>query len=141
MFRTAVRITSPTTIFSKLFRRFNSSKVVEITSLKHFQTVIGNKSKLSIVDFYATWCGPCKAIAPVFEKLAEKIPEVDFARVDVDQAGDVAQEYAVNAMPTFIMFQDGEKVEAIVGADLRKIFKGIQKYGGVDLVEKGLIKP
>lgn len=137
MFRTAARLTKSNTISSQAFRRFNSSKVVEITGLQHFNTVIGNKSKLSIVDFYATWCGPCKAIAPVFDKLAETIPEVEFARVDVEKAEDVAQEYAVNAMPTFIMFQDGEKVEAIVGADMRKILKGIQKYGGVDLAKKG----
>lgn len=119
--------------------RFNSSKVIEITNLQHFNNVIGNKNKLSVVDFYATWCGPCKAIAPYFDKLAVALPEVEFARVDVDKAESVAMEYGVSAMPTFLLFQDGQKVDTIVGADLRKIFLSIQKHGGVDLAEKGLM--
>lgn len=137
MFRTATRISNVSRHAPSL-RRFNSSKVIEISNLKQFNSVIGNKNKLSIVDFYATWCGPCKAISPIFDKLAEEIPEVEFARVDVDKAEDVAMEYRVTAMPTFLLFQDGEKVETIVGADLRKIFLGLQKYSGVDLGKKGL---
>lgn len=115
--------------------RFNSSAsaVAEIKDLAHFHQVIGNKKKVSIVDFYATWCGPCKAIAPIFDALAQKIPEAEFARVDVDRAEDVAREYGITAMPTILFFQEGEKVSTIVGANMPQLIKLIQEYSGVDV--------
>lgn len=114
--------------------RFSSSAqaVAEIKDLQQFTKTIGNKQQLSVVDFYATWCGPCKAIAPIFEQLAVKVPEVEFARVDVDRAEDVAREYGITAMPTILFFQDGEKVDTIVGANLQKLVKLIEQYSGVD---------
>ncbi|WPK25846.1 hypothetical protein PUMCH_003179 [Australozyma saopauloensis] len=138
MLRTATRFNRVSRVASPALRRFNSSKVIEIENLKQFQSTIGNKDKLSVVDFYATWCGPCKAVAPIFDKLAQELPEVEFARVDVDKAEDVAHEYAILAMPTFLMFQNGEKIESIVGANLGKIFSSIQKHSGVDLSTKNL---
>ena len=123
---------------ARVYRRYNSSKVSEIGSLQELNNLIATKDKLSVVDFYATWCGPCKAVSPIFDKLAEKVPEVDFARVDVDKAQEVAMEYRVSAMPTFLLFQNGEKVETIVGADLKNIFLSISKYSGVDLSKRPL---
>ncbi|GEQ72248.1 hypothetical protein JCM33374_g5935 [Metschnikowia sp. JCM 33374] len=110
-----------------------SSAVAEITNLDHFHQIIGNKKKVSIVDFYATWCGPCKAIAPIFDALAQKIPEAEFARVDVDRAEDVAREYGITAMPTILFFQEGKKVSTIVGANMPQLIKSIQEYSGVDV--------
>lgn len=137
MIRIATRV-GKLPLSARVYRRYNSSKVSEIGSLQELNNLIATKDKLSVVDFYATWCGPCKAVSPIFDKLAEKVPEVDFARVDVDKAQEVAMEYRVSAMPTFLLFQNGEKVETIVGADLKNIFLSISKYSGVDLSKRPL---
>lgn len=107
--------------------------VVEVTDLKHFTRLLDKKDKLTVVDFYATWCGPCKAISPIFEALSIRVPEVQFAKVDVDRALDVTQEYGVTAMPTCIFFQNGEKVDTIVGANVQKLVKLVQDHSGVDI--------
>jgi thioredoxin 1 len=63
-------------------------------------------------------CGPCKFIAPAFEKLAEDNPEAEFAKVDVDEADDVAAAVGIEAMPTFQFYKEGEKVAEMRGADI-----------------------
>ncbi|KAK6458036.1 thioredoxin-like protein [Scheffersomyces xylosifermentans] len=110
-----------------------ASKVQEIPNLTEFRKFVESGDKISVIDFYATWCGPCKALEPIFELLAERVPEVQFGRVDVDQAQDVAQEYAVTAMPTCIFFKNGEKVDTIVGANPPKLVALIQQHSGVDV--------
>lgn len=112
------------------FARFNSS-VIEAADLKNFTKLI-NETKPTVVDFYATWCGPCKAIAPVFDALAQKVPEAQFVRVDVDAAEDVAREYGITAMPTLMIFKDGEKQGKIIGANLPKLVSMIEEHTGVD---------
>jgi thioredoxin 1 len=69
-----------------------------------------------MIDFYATWCPPCKAIAPRVAEFAKKYSNVRFYKVDVDEVSDVAQECNISAMPTFIFYKDGEVVDTIVGA-------------------------
>lgn len=101
--------------------------------MAQFNGLVSNKEKVAVVDFYATWCGPCKAIAPIFEALAEKVPEVQFARVDVDRAEAVAAEYGITAMPTILFFLGGEKVDTVVGANVPKIVKLIEEYSGADV--------
>ncbi|BDA44390.1 Thioredoxin [Coccomyxa sp. Obi] len=73
-------------------------------------------SKPVIVDFTATWCGPCRIIAPVFEELSTKYPSVVFLKVDVDQNEAVAGECGISAMPTFQVYKDGKKIQEMVGA-------------------------
>ncbi|KAH9854366.1 thioredoxin-like protein [Lenzites betulinus] len=76
-----------------------------------------NGDKPAVFDFWATWCGPCRIISPVFEQLSEKFGDkVAFYKVDVDEAQDIAQEVAVRAMPTFAAFKGGEKIGEVVGA-------------------------
>ncbi|CCM06507.1 uncharacterized protein FIBRA_08777 [Fibroporia radiculosa] len=77
-----------------------------------------NGDRVAIFDFWATWCGPCRLISPVFERLADQFPNADFYKVDVDDQGEIAQEVGVRAMPTFIAFKNGEKVKDLVGANL-----------------------
>ncbi|KAK6204380.1 thioredoxin [Scheffersomyces amazonensis] len=108
------------------------SKIQEIKSLAQFNEFI-KSDKVTVIDFYATWCGPCKAIEPVIDALAERVPEVGFGRVDVDQAQDIAQEYGVTAMPTIFYFQNGEKLNYVVGANLQKIVQLVQEYSKVDI--------
>ncbi|XP_064605431.1 uncharacterized protein LOC135470425 isoform X3 [Liolophura sinensis] len=84
--------------------------------------------KLVVVDFFATWCGPCKAIAPKLKEWSEgEFSDLVFLKVDVDELDDLAAEYGVNAMPTFILFKNKEKVETVVGASEAKLREAINK--------------
>lgn len=69
-----------------------------------------------VVDFTASWCGPCRIIAPIFAELARKYTNVIFLKVDVDELKTVSEEWKVTAMPTFIFLKDGEVVDKLVGA-------------------------
>lgn len=80
-----------------------------------FDEVISS-SDLAVVDFWAAWCGPCKAFAPVFEQVSASYPGVVFAKVDVDSAPDLAKRFGVMSIPTIAFFKNGELVDAAVGA-------------------------
>ncbi|EWC47913.1 hypothetical protein DRE_02795 [Drechslerella stenobrocha 248] len=69
---------------------------------------------VTVVDFHAVWCGPCKQISPILEKLATEVETVKYLKVDVDEAPDVSAECGIRAMPTFMVFKDGEKVNELV---------------------------
>ncbi|KAL7412115.1 thioredoxin-like protein [Mrakia frigida] len=94
--------------------------VKAIESFQEFQTVI-NGDKPVIIDFWATWCGPCKMISPHFNKLESQFEDVDFYKVDVDEQEEVAAEVNVRAMPTFLIFYKGQKIESVTGASPPKL--------------------
>jgi thioredoxin 1 len=80
-----------------------------------------------LVDFFATWCGPCKMMAPVIQELARSTPGVIFAKVDVDEAQEVARNAGVSAMPTFQLFNaSGAKVNELRGADAAALKRMVQ---------------
>lgn len=81
----------------------------------------GSAGQLVVIDFTATWCGPCQMIAPVFKKLSQDHDDVVFLKVDVDQNPDTAAHYNVSAMPTFIFIKGGVVVERVMGADPNKL--------------------
>ena len=75
----------------------------------------------------ATWCGPCKVIAPQIVKMSDAFPSVRFYKLDVDDVPDVAQELGVRAMPTFYIFNKGDKVNEVVGANQKALEAMVQK--------------
>ncbi len=76
-------------------------------------------SGLTLVDFWAEWCGPCRQVAPTIEKLAEEYSgQVTVAKVDVDANQQTAMKFRVMSIPTVILFKDGQPVELMVGADM-----------------------
>ncbi|WP_270942547.1 thioredoxin [Romboutsia lituseburensis] len=85
---------------------------------------------LVVVDFFATWCGPCKMLAPVFEELSSEMDgKATFLKVDVDECGDIAREYSISTIPTMIIFKNGEKQETMVGFLPKESIKSnIEKY-------------
>jgi thioredoxin 1 len=92
----------------------NETPVMELTS-QNFNQEISNNNLL-LVDFWAEWCGPCKSMHPIFTRMAKKYKQVRFARVNVDNAQDIAMKYGVQSIPTFIMFKNGEIANQMVGA-------------------------
>ena len=92
----------------------NETPVMELTSQNFNQEIA--KNDLLLVDFWAEWCGPCKSMHPIFTRMAKKYKQVRFARVNVDNAQDIAMKYGVQSIPTFIMFKNGEIVNQMVGA-------------------------
>jgi len=83
---------------------------------------------LIVIDFFATWCGPCKYIAPIFADLSEKLTNIAFLKVDVDEVNEISQEEEISAMPTFLFYKNGEIVHKIVGADIDEINKTLDKF-------------
>ncbi|KAG0041810.1 hypothetical protein BGZ83_001277 [Gryganskiella cystojenkinii] len=93
-------------------------KVIEST--EEFKALIESGNKV-IVDFYADWCGPCKVIAPKFEKFSTETEDVTFVKVNVDNLEEVSQTAGIRAMPTFQTYHKGAKVGELLGADLNKL--------------------
>jgi thioredoxin 1 len=82
--------------------------------------------KVVIIDFWATWCGPCRIISPQFEAISKEFPSAEYYSVDVDKEAEIAEEVGIRSMPTFVVFQHGQKVDELVGADpggLRKLIE------------------
>lgn len=121
------------------FRSIRSSTISNINSTRFFHSSKSNldvklingmhdfrdevlPSNIALVDFFATWCGPCKAVSPIIEKFSKDYEgKVNFFKVDVDESSDIAMEYRISAMPTFILLKNGTKVEEVVGANPRAV--------------------
>ncbi|KAF9698054.1 hypothetical protein EKO04_004534 [Ascochyta lentis] len=103
-----------------------SGNVTKISEPAQLDTVL-KSTKYVVVDFYADWCPPCRAIAPVFSKFADDhaiVGQLGFAKVNVDHVKDVAKKYGISAMPTFIFFENGKPTEVKV-----------ERRGAVEMVE------
>ena len=74
-----------------------------------------SKDHLTLVDFWATWCGPCRMLSPIVEEVAAETNDVVFAKVDVDENMDLANALQITGVPTLMLFKDGQLVERVVG--------------------------
>lgn len=87
---------------------------MKIINEQEFEAV--TKQGLVLVDFFATWCGPCKMLTPVLEELADKYAgQLDVVKVDVDESGNLAMRYGIMSVPTMLVFKHGEMVGTLQG--------------------------
>ena len=86
----------------------------KITSIEEFENILAGEKPV-LVDFFATWCGPCKMFAPVLDEFAEEHDGVEAVKVDVDELSELARRYGIMSIPTVILFKNGEPVKKNVG--------------------------
>ena len=88
--------------------------VVELNK-DNFSTII-NTDKTVLIDFFATWCGPCRMVSPIVDEIAEEHPEFVVAKVDVDKNPELAGEFSVMSIPTLVVIKDGKIINQSAGA-------------------------
>ncbi|HPG92572.1 MAG TPA: thioredoxin [Clostridia bacterium] len=99
---------------------------VEVVTNKNFDQFT---SEIAVIDYWATWCGPCKMLAPVLEQAAEQLPTVKFGKVNVDDENDLANNAEVQAIPNICIYKKGKLVDRIIGVQpLAKIVETIKKH-------------
>ncbi len=104
-------------------------KVVHITDLAQLKKLV-NEHQAVVVDFFATWCGPCKLLGPKLEALAKVHENVCVVKVDVDEAAEISEFYSISSMPTVMGFSSGKTIETVIGFNEKKITDLMQKLSG-----------
>ncbi|MDD4106654.1 MAG: thioredoxin [Candidatus Shapirobacteria bacterium] len=90
--------------------------MTQITKYEEFQTEVLDSKEIVLVDFFATWCGPCQMLTPVIESIALEFKDkVKIIKIDVDQSQDIATKYNVASIPTVILFKEGKIIDTIIG--------------------------
>ncbi|KAG9455743.1 hypothetical protein H6P81_000251 [Aristolochia fimbriata] len=108
-----------------------SSLVLSFHSMAGWQehfNAIKETDQLMVIDFSATWCGPCRMMEPLLQQWAAEHTEVVFVKLDVDELKDVACEWRADAMPTFVLVKKGKEIERIVGARKDELLYKIKKH-------------
>lgn len=99
---------------------------IHLTAETFQQEVLDNK-KTALVDFSATWCGPCKALAPIIDEIAGELPDVLVAKLDIDESMSVAKKFFVMSVPTVVAFKNGEEVGRVTGLRDKSDFLALVK--------------
>ncbi|MGL5328556.1 MAG: thioredoxin [Peptostreptococcaceae bacterium] len=89
--------------------------MAKVIKTSEFRSEVEGKSGVAVVDFFATWCGPCKMLTPIFEALGNEMDDARFYKLDIDQSLEIAQQFNVSSVPTMIIFKDGKVVDKMIG--------------------------
>ncbi|WP_433403823.1 thioredoxin family protein [Streptomyces sp. CA-146814] len=111
------------------FRRWKETVMITITGKEQFNKLLGENPQV-VAYFTAVWCGPCKVITPVLTEMSKEYGNVTFLKVDVDDHEDLAAEYKIEAMPTFVFLQERVVKEKFSGASEVKLRDNVQKLFG-----------
>ena len=88
--------------------------VIELTN-ETFDSEVVEADRLVIVDFWATWCTPCRMLTPILEEIAAERPDIKICKINMDDAQDIAEQYAVMSLPALLYFKNGELIEDSIG--------------------------
>lgn len=95
----------------------------------NFKELIKNNEGLALIDFWATWCGPCQMQAPIIEELSNELDNVTIGKVNVDEQQELAAEYEISSIPTIMLFKNGKPIDTLVGYQAKEnLVKLIEKY-------------
>ena len=86
---------------------------IKVTN-KDFENIISNNN-ITLIDFYADWCGPCKALSPIIDEIAKSETHIAVGKVNVEEEKELATKYRVRSIPTMVIFKDGKEVNRLVG--------------------------
>ncbi len=89
-------------------------EIIKLTA-QNFDEIVTKSDKPVLIDFFATWCGPCKMLSPVVDEVAEEVDDVVFCKVDVDEEGELANRFNVMSVPTLVLIENGEVENSSVG--------------------------
>jgi len=90
------------------------------------------QDKRVVIDFFADWCGPCKKIAPEYEKLSQKYADIVFLKIDADESDKLAESFNINALPTFLFLNKGNIVKRLEGANLVELTKNVDTLNNLN---------
>ncbi len=99
---------------------------IKVTS-ENFESEVLKSEKPVLIDFWATWCGPCKMLAPVLAEIAEEHPEIVVGKINVDEEMELAQQFKVASIPTVMLVKNGEVVETSIGFKPKAAFEDMLK--------------
>ncbi|KAK1442776.1 glutaredoxin like protein [Babesia gibsoni] len=100
--------------------------VKQLATVDEFQAAIATPN-LVVVDFFATWCGPCMNFAPKFEAMSKEFPNVAFVKVDISDVPELQTKYSIASIPAFKLFKDGNVVAEVVGANALNLRNAVEK--------------
>ena len=104
--------------------------MVKQIDINNFSSEVINSNKVTVVDFFAEWCGPCRKLSPILEEVEQELAgRVKFTKINTDENIEAAKEYQVSGLPTLLVFKDGKVIERMVGLMPKSsIITNIEKY-------------